>query len=374
MRHAQVGGTERFLNQISSALLEQGHEVTILCRSHEEPSHPATQFVKLTGFAPGRGWRLWRFAKAVEHHIQHHHYDLVFGLGRTWSQDVIRVGGGLYQDQIERGLGYRRFWPKDIIANLIEQRAFTPGNYRRVIANSHLTEQTLIKRYQIPEQRIVTIHNAVDIAKFNPGLRSTTGAELRASCGFTEQHNVYLFLGSGYRRKGLDRLLKAFALLTAQQPQARLMVVGYDGHPTYYKEQAGRLRLTDKVAFLGGRRDVDVCYNAADCYVLPTRFDAFGFSVLEALACGLPVVVTDSAGAAEVVTDSAGEVVASADEARLPDRLCAAMLAAGNGAKDPERRAMARTVAEHYDTASVMQRNIEVLQAVAKEKQIRRNE
>lgn len=364
MRHASTGGTERFLNQIAAELLRRGHEVTIICRTCEPELQPDASFVCLRGWALGRGHRLWRFARGVERHIKTNSYDLVFGLGRTWSQDVIRVGGGLYSDQIGKGLGRQRYWPRDLIAQAIEQRTFAAGNYRMVIANSRLTESSLIERYEIPPDRIVTIHNGVDTNRFNDSYRTTSGQTLRNECGFSEKHLVYLFLGSGYRRKGLDRLLEAFPSVVSQRPESRLIVAGNDSGQQDYEQHANLLGIGDKVVFLGKRDDPEVCYNAADIYVMPTRFDAFGYSAIEALACGLPVVITETSGAAEVMQADVSRIV-SGKEAMIPTALCSAMLDIAGDAKSDSVRNAAKALARQYSVERVMTLVADLLESQA---------
>jgi UDP-glucose:(heptosyl)LPS alpha-1,3-glucosyltransferase len=364
MRHATTGGTERFLNQISSALARRGHDVTIICRTHAEANHPDIKFVALRGWAIGRGHRLWRFAKDVEKFLANNKFDLVFALGRTWTQDVVRVGGGLYRDQIGQGLGKQRFWPRDLVAMAIERKTFAPGNYRMVIANSYLTERSIIDEYQVPAESITTIHNAVDTERFVDNIRSTQGKDLRQTCGFSDEHRVYLFLGSGYRRKGLDRLLHAFALVHEQNPASRLIVVGNDSSQRDYEKLAAQLQIADMVCFLGKRNDAEVCYNAADIYVMPTRFDAFGYSAIEALACGLPVVITDSAGAAEVMEENVSQIV-RATEPEMPRALADAMLGMTRDARDPGMRADARKLAAEYSETKVISKVVALLEQQA---------
>lgn len=364
MRHAETGGTEQFLNQLAHQLACEGHQVSILCRTHVAASHPSIKFVKLNGWALGRGHRLWQFAADVEKHLQTHHYDVVLGLGRTWSQDIIRVGGGLYREQIGQGQNKTRWWPRDIIAQLIEKKSFHPDNYQFVLANSEQTRRSLSEEYHIPADKIMTIHNAVDTNRFNDGIRDSSGAELRQQCGFSAEDNVFLFLGSGYRRKGLDRLLPAFAEVRRHDPKAKLMVVGFESNLAHYQQLADKCNVASHVAFLGGRKDVEVCYNAADCYVMPTRFDAFGYSAIEALACGLPVVVTDSAGAAEVMPADLTTVITNAPE-QVQSALEDAMLRHNGQAKQQTFRESAINAAANHSVKAVMKRNIEQLVRIA---------
>jgi len=94
MRHGPVGGTERILDELSRHPAARGHDVTVVCRSHGEPSHPALRFAVLRRAVPGSAWRTWAFAQDVERHVGRESYELVFALGKTWTHDVIRTSGG----------------------------------------------------------------------------------------------------------------------------------------------------------------------------------------------------------------------------------------------------------------------------------------
>lgn len=368
LRHADIGGVERFQNQLSAALAARGHDVTILCRTYGRPHHPAITFISFRSFAPlGSGNRLWRFAKDIERHVARHDYDLVLGLGRTWSQDIIRAGQGLYRDQIEKGLGRRRRMPRDLISEAIERRTFAPNNYKMVLSNSYQTQRSLAAAFAIPKDKMTTIHNAVSLERFNDCHRQGRGRALRRQCGFDQSHRVYLFLGMGFKRKGLDRLLHAFPQVAAREPNSRLMIVGSDSQQKKYANDTKRLGIDGKVAFLGSRTDAEICYNAADIYVMPSRFDAFGFSALEALACGLPVVITDTAGASEVMTPAVGEVIPSLSTP-MADTLSQAMLSIEVGAENPQMRSACKKVAANYAEDIVINKYMCVLERVFADK------
>ncbi|MFT4710417.1 MAG: UDP-glucose:(heptosyl)LPS alpha-1,3-glucosyltransferase, partial [Planctomycetota bacterium] len=156
MRHAHSGGTERYLNLLSAHLAESGHRVTVICRTHEEPSHADIQFVVLKQATLGSASRMWRFAKAAERYLQKNPFDVVFGLGRTWTHDVVRLGGGCHQTYFELAHAatqspverlFRKGHLKHKWALEIERRAYAPspdriGGARPVIiANSDLVQR-----------------------------------------------------------------------------------------------------------------------------------------------------------------------------------------------------------------------------------------
>jgi len=331
MRHSHTGGTERFLNHIAGYLAERGHEITVVCRSHVEAPHPAVRFEILRDFSIGAGWRMWAFARAVEEHVRGSGYDVVFGLGRSWTHDVVRLGGGCHHSHLElvlpaaptarkRLLGRRR--PKHQCALRIERRALAPGAFRRVIANSQMVRADVMHRYGIPGSAVSVVHNGVDLRRFHSGLRDDVGAGLRRELGLSADDCTLLFLGTGYTRKGLDVLIEAFPRLLRERPGVKLIVGGYDSSQPRFEAQARALGVADSIRFLGGRRDTEACFGAADLYVLPTRYDPFASSTLEALACGLPVITTQTNGAHELLESGVqGQIIPPRDVSALAAQL-----------------------------------------------------
>lgn len=372
MRHALRGGTERYLNQVAAHLAERGHEVTIACRSHEAAPHPAVRFEVLHDVAVGGAWRMWAFAKAVERRLSRSEFDLVYGLGKTWTHDVVRLGGGLHASYLERAHPYTlTAWErwlrtdrlKHRLALAIERRALSPGSYVRVVANSRMVAEDCMRRHGVPAERIATVLNGVDLGRFRPENRATLGSRLRAELGCGPAERVVLFLGTGYGRKGLDILLAAFPALLRARPEARLLVVGRDAAQASFRAQAERLGLGAHVRFLGGRDDADALYAASDLYCLPTRYDSFGLTLLEALASGVPVITTRAAGGSEVLED---EAAGSVLEPEAQPAALAAELAAW---LDPERlsaaRPRARAVAERHPQERTARESAAVLEDVA---------
>src|SRR6185503_5319139 len=309
LRHAKTGGTERYLDRLAGALAARGHDVTIVCRSHVAPPHPRVRFECLHTLALGGAWRTWSFARAVERHLGAQSYDLVLGLGRTWTQDVLRLGGGCQRTYLE--LAHRSTltprgrllgggaW-KHALAVRIEERALSDGR-THVIANSHMVRRDVRARYGIGDERVSVIHNGVDLERFHPRAKAGAGATKRRELGFAARDCVVLFLGTGYARKGLDLVLEAFPALLHARPEARLVVAGFDSARARYEARAAELGLRGRAVFVGGTLAPDSLYAAADLYVLPTRYDPFANSTLEALASGLPVLTSTTNGGAELI-------------------------------------------------------------------------
>jgi len=374
MRQAATGGTERYLNLTAAFLAERGDEVTVVCRSHEDPPHPAVRFERLRPLALGAASRLQSFARAVEAHVRHASYDVVYGLGKTWTHDLVRLGGGCHATYLElahaatlkpweRLLGARA--RKHRLALAIEARALAPGRYRKVVVNAQMVADDVERRHGVPKERIALVYNGVDLERYTPARRATSGAALRRELGFAERDTVLLFLGSGYGRKGLDLVLAAVAELAPRAPNLKLLVVGYDSEQPRYESRARALGLAERARFLGGRRDTETCYAAADLYVLPTRYDPFANTTLEALASGLPALTSRSNGAHELLEEAvSGSVLASLDDPATLARTLEPWLA-------PERLAAgaraARALAERHSARSKSAQTAALLDAVAQE-------
>ncbi len=318
LRQAKIGGTEQLLNALSTHLASRGHRITIVCRSHQEPPCKGVEFVRLAPPTWSKTSRILAFARDVERHVQQGAYDVVLGLGRTWSQDVLRTGGGTYASfleharrfsdtPLERWLGIKESQHRAALE--IERRALLPHAYTKIVANSRMVARDLVRRYAVSERDIELVYNGVDLARFRP----RPGAErtaLRSELGLAPGDLVLGFVGSGFGRKGLDRLLAAMPEIVQRESAARLLVVGGHSRQSIYAAQARNLGVADRVRFLGARADPERLYPACDLFVLPTWYDSFAFSILEAMACGVPVITTELAGASELVdSGSHGQVL-----------------------------------------------------------------
>lgn len=330
IRQAWSGGTEGYLNNLAIYLAERGHQVTIVCRRHQEAPHPSLRFVVLRPLTLGVAHRVWQFARDVAHHLDHQQYDVVFGLGRTWSQDVLRLGGGCHLSYLERSRPHTASWTqrylgsgllKHALYRWIERRVLTPDTQQTVVCNAEMVREDIVARFGVPRERIVVIGNGVDLERFHPDLRKTEGNRLRRSCGFENDETVLLFLGSGYKRKGLDLLLGALPAVVRNHPEVRLLVVGFDRQVANFERMANQLGIAEQVVFLGGRRDVAACYAASDLYILPTRYDPFANSTLEAMAAGLPVITTTDNGGSQVICNGVHGSVISPSEAPLAEAI-----------------------------------------------------
>jgi len=210
----------------------------------------------------------------------------------------------------------RRFYQQELTRR-------TAARAARVIAVSQSTRADAIEILGLAEDKVVVIPNGVGEA-MRPAEAPSAVAALRRRHGLPEP--MILYLGTLEPRKNLPRLLEAYALLR-RRPGVRHRLVLAGGRGWYYDEiraAVERLGLRDEVLFPGyvPEEDKPLWYSAADLFVYPSLYEGFGLPPLEAMACGTPVVVSNTSSLPEVVGE-AGLCVDPLD----PEALARAMLA-----------------------------------------------
>jgi glycosyltransferase involved in cell wall biosynthesis len=188
---------------------------------------------------------------------------------------------------------------------------------RLVLTNSDRSRRDVVERVGIPAERVRTVYYGIDPLVFKPA-SSEDVARSRAELGWPAGRPVVAFVGAlGDRRKGFDTLFAAWRSLCRQPSwDADLVVVGSGADLEAWKARALSDGLAERIRFLGFRKDVGRILSASDALVAPTRYEAFGLGVLEALACGLPALVTRDAGVAERYDPSlAGLLIDDPDDA-----------------------------------------------------------
>jgi glycosyltransferase involved in cell wall biosynthesis len=169
-----------------------------------------------------------------------------------------------------------------------------------------------------------------------------------------------VFIGRLHQKKGLDYLADAFRLVSAQLPHAKLVVAGPDdGARTDFEQRIDNAKLTDRVIMTGplyGARKWMALAGAA-CFCLPSRQEGFSIAILEALACRIPVVVSEACHFGEVVSAGAGTET-PLDPQRIAEAICRYL-------RDPERRQSAgiagrRLVEEQYTWPKIAERSVDL--------------
>ena len=322
-RYTAFGGAERFVERAVAALRGQGAQLTVVTRAWPEQGGGA---LICNPFYLGNVWRDWSFARCVCEALQERDFDLVQSHERIPCCDVYRAGDGVHREWLRQrrrvlgplgrlGLALNPYHRYTLAA---EKRLFASPRLKAVICNSHLIAREISDCFGLPQDRLHVIYSGVDTTAFHPGLKQQRQA-VRARYAIPDEAPLFLFVGSGFERKGVSALLQALAHLP---PQAHLLIVGKDRKAAAFQAQAARLGLAQRAHFTGAQQDVKPFYGAADVFVLPTLYDPFPNAALEAMAAGLPVITSEKSGAAEMVEEGSNGFVRDALDI---DGLAAAM-------------------------------------------------
>lgn len=259
---------------------------------------------------------LWWF---VINHLQRHRDrrsgrvcpDLVYTPGTNCLDAdaiMVQIVFHAFYQQARQELVLRRVplqtWPRLIHRKLYYHLIMFLENriYRNprvcLIAVSNLIAKQL--KTHLDRDDVVVIPNTVDLNRFNPEVRKLRRKDLRTAFGYSETDLVILLIGNDWKKKGLDTLLRAAVRLSNIPFQ--ILVVGKDDQE-FYRSRVQKLALQERFSFAAPSADVVQFYALADLYAGPSLEDGFNLPILEAMACGLPVIASSQTGASENIAD-----------------------------------------------------------------------
>ena len=202
---------------------------------------------------------------------------------------------------------------------------FSARRARRILADSAATKRDVEETFGVPAARVDVVYPGVDedFRPYDPG----DATDRAALDDFRKAHRLparyVLYQGTLEPRKNVDKLVQAFAgLVRRGLPHALVLAGGKGWGYEAIFAAVERLGLRERVIVPGyvERREQPLWYNAAEAFVYPSQYEGFGLPVLEAMACGTPVITSNTSSLPEVAGD-AGELVDPADVEALTESL-----------------------------------------------------
>jgi glycosyltransferase involved in cell wall biosynthesis len=253
--------------------------------------------------------RLWVYWDRCFHSVRH---DLVFSSGANWpGADVIcvHIVFSEYRRQVKGQMrllrNSLRHWPTLVhrniyyaVSNWLERRAYTNPATSLVVYSQKSARE--LERVYCRSDRIPVIYLGLDHSVFDTASRAALRDEARKKLEITEDELAIILVGNDWRNKGVPVLLEALERL--RKLPIRLFVVSRED-PSACWDLIKEKGLEDRVRFLAPRNDIEFYYAAADAYAGPSLQDSYAMPPAEAMACGLPVIVSAAAGVSEIITD-----------------------------------------------------------------------
>jgi glycosyltransferase involved in cell wall biosynthesis len=375
--HPVVGGGEAQARTLAEGLVAAGFGVLVIARRSDallplrEQVGPVPVY-RLSPAGPGQ-WKKWGLMLTSGPALirLRRQYDLIFVSGfRLLGIPAVLAGklfgkrcilkadslGEMSGDFFAPGLARLRLqpssWPFRLflrLRNSILRQADAYDAISQIIAEEMAAQG-------IPVERIRHIPNSVDSSRFQP-VNGHRRAELRRQFALPAGSRIVIFTGRLVSYKGLPLLLRVWREIQKRHQQTLLLLVGAGGQDIHnceqqLKEYVHAHQLAGSVRFTGSVANVHEYLQAADLFVFPTENEAFGISLIEAMACGLAAIGTGIGGVVDILQHNRNGLVVSAGDF---EQLLAALeiLIDDNAARERLGRAALQTVQERYTATMV---------------------
>ena len=387
--HGMHGGMDVHGKLLAEGLAARGHRVVIISTRHpsgktyEIDNGVDIHYLNDTVFGSRRhGWAK-KSVRALEALHGQQPFDLVwsqsydgFGL-TTGSSDVKQIPmlstlhGSIQQEFTTFIVNIHRNWLHPVvffkgIAGLLYSFFITQrpvlNHSRRIIAVSRRISDDLQKWFgKGVIEKCVTIYNGIDTKLFHPD--PLAGNLLRRRFGIHENDVVVLTLGRITHEKGHYLLIEALAILKPTIPNIRLLAVGEGEGLPKMQALAERLNLSESVLFAGpvANQETVSFYNASDIFVFPTlTVEGLPFVMIEAMACGKPVIASDIGGNAEVIHDGENGILIKPGQPQLIADQIRILLSDRTHAECLGKCAMA-TVAKDFNVERMIDKTLNIM-------------
>ncbi|MGD0274861.1 MAG: glycosyltransferase family 4 protein [Syntrophales bacterium] len=302
-KYGLVGGAEEFAAELTERLARNPrYDIHVFANRWQETSSQI-KFHKVSILSFPKFLSTPSFARFAAKWIAAEKIDLVHSHERIFHADLVTLHGVPHRFWV-REIRKKRPNLYDTATIWVEQKMMADQACHWYLPVSSLTQSIFEQEYTIDSKRIRVIHPGVDTSIFEAKNRSNCRTEVRRMFGIGDDQPVMLFVSMNFEIKGLDELLRGMAALQDRGVDGawKLLVVG-KGDETKYRAIARKLGLEDMVLFAGvvpKERLVSIYY-ACDAFAMLSRFDTFGMVVLEAMAAGLPVLISANVGAKDLI-------------------------------------------------------------------------
>ncbi|MFC1828907.1 glycosyltransferase family 4 protein [Thermodesulfobacteriota bacterium] len=359
-RFVTSGGSERYAVEVARQLADKGHTIDLYAREFDTTASasmkrcPVPDRLRFSSVL-----NLASFAFDAKRMLHGKTYDIVHSHERGYGQDVSTLHTFSYRGSLQKYAFLRKIdqvylSPRSRIHLWLEQKQMrTP----RLVAVSDVIKADTRKYYH-RDKGVSVISPGVDTTWFHSSWIAENRDRVRQEEKIPDNEMVVLFVGTEFQRKGLDRLIPAIT------PGMQLVVVGKGEREGHYRRMVHKCGAADRVTFKGLSDDVRRYMAGADVIVLPSIKEAFGMSILEGMACGLPVVTSADAGVSTLINTGVNGFVFED-----PSDLHGILLHLFDPAERRSIGARARKTAEKHTWHSVAEAYEELYYDIADEKQ-----
>jgi len=337
-KYFPFGGIQRDLMKVLREAQRRGHETKVYALRWEAQLPDDIEVVKLPIVGRTHHTQYDNFARDVRARVATGQFDLVDGFNKIAGLDVYYAGDSCY---IEKALSQRSSWyrllPRFKSFCAAERAVFADSSDTEILTISDLEVPSYRHHYRTAPERFHALPPGIERDRIAPHDRDAQRADMRRELAHADDDLVILFLGSGFKKKGLDRTLIAVQSLPHDLlRRVHMYVIGRDKADAF-ERMAVRLGIADKVTFFAdGRDDVPRFLFAADALVHPAYDENAGMVIIESMLAGLPALTTNNCGYAHYLFEhDAGIVLTGPTQDELNEALVRLLIS-------PERAAWAQ--------------------------------
>jgi glycosyltransferase involved in cell wall biosynthesis len=307
----KFGGVVNICSMLTNRLSQNGHDVTIITSNYMYDSEyaltlkkvkiiPFPYIFRIGFFIITPGMKRWliqnikNFDVIHIHELQSYQNNMVSYFALKYGVPYILQAHGLDPSHMESSIlkkMYNVVWGFKILKNATKLLALSKS------------EENEYLEMGVPLQKIIIVPNGIDLSKFK---NLPQRGNFKRKFLIKNAEKVILFLARIHEQKGIDLLLVAFSKLIKSYPNVKLVFVGPDdGYLIKAQKLIQELSINEKTKFVGPLYNTDKieAFIDADVYVLPSKYEGFPNTVLEALLCGTPIIVTTGCGISDILKD-----------------------------------------------------------------------
>ena len=302
-KYGLVGGAEQFASELTSRLSDQpGYNFHVFA-NRWQGAHAGINFHHVSIVSFPKFLTTISFAYFTRRQLSADRFSLVHSHERIFAADIYTLHGVPHRFWIHC-VRKKKMSLYDLATSWVEKKLVTQGNCQKFIAVSNLTRDIFLQEYNIDPQRVTVIHPGVDLNDYATADKRLIRADIRKEYGFRSEEPIILFASMNFEIKGLDAIMLSLAKLKARQHSFKLLIAG-KGNLRKYTQMAREANIADEVVFTGmlSKEKLIRLYLAGDMYIMLSKFDTFGMVVLEAMAAGLPVIISSNVGAKDLVQE-----------------------------------------------------------------------
>src|SRR5208337_3210620 len=302
-KYGLVGGAEQTTAELTDRLANQTDFDFHVLANRWQTSSTSLRFHKIPIFSFPKFLTTLSFAYFVQRQINRNNFSLVHSHERIFTADIFTMHSIPHRYWIHN-IRRKEMSLYDLATAWVEKELVHNGNCKKFVAVSNLTKDIFLQEYKINPDRVAVINHGVDSNDYAQHNKDSVRNAIRHELGINITDPVILFVSMNFEIKGLDDILFSLAKLKAQNRKFKLIIAG-KGNIKKYTKMAQNYQIISDVTFTGpvNKEKIIRMYLASDLYIMLSKFDTFGNVVLEAMAAGLPVIISSTVGAKDLVQE-----------------------------------------------------------------------